>query len=215
MDRIRVARWARSAASLLNPANHLPQGFDFPFVAGFLPIGFLEQFEKQLHLIQGVAQIVDDVLDILDRLPQRRGFRRPERRSMGMWRRWHWPGGECGWGRSRFLVMLRGGVCLLFVQILARFRGLRGLGVRREDGFVVAAKRFRLSSLSDRCTVGRAIGYGFVRCGHGGGRFLGRIGFIRGGISRGACWRCGWLVARSTADGATDRATCARPAWLG
>jgi hypothetical protein len=163
MDWIRVTRWARGAAALLNPANHLSQGFDFSFVAGFLPIGFLEQFEKQLHLIQGVAQIVDDVLDILDRLAQGRGFRRPERRSMGMGRRWHWPGGACGWSRSRFLVLLSGGVRLLFVQILARSRVFGGLGVRREDGFVVVAKRFRLSSLSDRCTVRRAVGYRFVR----------------------------------------------------
>jgi hypothetical protein len=215
MDRIRVARWARGAAALLNPANHLSQGFDFPFVTGFLPIGFLEQFEKQLHLVQGVAQIVDDVLDIFDRLPQRRGFHRPERRSMGMCRRWHWPGWARDWSRSRLLVLLSGGVLLLFVQILARFRGFRGLGVRREDGFVVAAKRFRLRSLSDRCTMRRAAGYGFVRWGNGGGRFLGSFGFIRCGISRGGCWRCCWLVAGSTADGATDRATYARPAWLG
>jgi hypothetical protein len=215
MDRIRIARWARGSAALLNPANHLSQGFDFPFVTGFLPIGFLEQFEKQLHLIQGVAQIVDDVFDILDRLPQRRGFRRSERRSMGMCRRWHWPGRASGWSRSRFLVLLGGGVRLLLVQILARFRGFLGLGVGCEDGFVVAAKRFRLSSLSDRCAVRRAVGYGFVRWGHGSGRFLGRFGFIRCGISCGTCWRCCWLVARSTADGATGPATCARPAWLG
>ncbi|HKX61037.1 MAG TPA: hypothetical protein VJS65_04320 [Verrucomicrobiae bacterium] len=215
MDRIRVAWWARGAAALLNPANHLPQGFDFPFVAGLLPIGFLEQFEKQLHLIQGVAQVVDDVLDILDRLLQRPGFRRPERRSMDTCRLWHWPRGPGGRSLWRFVFVLNRCVGILLVQIFGGFRSFRRLGVCGEDGFVVAAKSLRFRNVRCRCGVIRAVGYGFLRGRVGGERFLGRFGFIRRGSSRCACWRSGRLVAGSTADGATGPATCARPAWLG
>ncbi len=75
-----VAGRTRSAALLLEAADHLTQRVDLPFVPGFLPLGFLQQLQHQLHLIQRVAQVVDDHFNIFNGLPQGGWLHRSRRR---------------------------------------------------------------------------------------------------------------------------------------
>ena len=62
---LEFARWTgattSSSSALLDAADYLAQGINFAFVPGLLAFGFLKQFQHELHLIQCIAQVVDDV----------------------------------------------------------------------------------------------------------------------------------------------------------
>lgn len=147
---------------MLDPSDHLSQRFNFPLVAGLLAFGFLEQFEKKLHLVQGIPQIIDNMLDVLDRFPQGGGFRRPEGRTgwQRLWRAW------CmGWRRRRVLPKCRRdllGIVRLVFQLLRGLGKFPGVGMRGKNAFVVVAKRLRFRGVGNGRAGGRCVRHGFL-----------------------------------------------------
>lgn len=66
----KIPGWPRSPASLLDAPDHLAQGLDLALVGGLLAFGFLQQFQDEFHLVEGIAQIVDDQFHVGDGLPK-------------------------------------------------------------------------------------------------------------------------------------------------
>ena len=58
----------------VEPAQLLAQRVDFALVCGFLPLGFLQQFEDLVKLVDGFAERGDDGHDVIDGLMNRGGL---------------------------------------------------------------------------------------------------------------------------------------------
>ena len=58
----------------VEPAQLLAQRVDFALVSGFLPLGFLQQFEDLVKLVDGFAERGDDAHDVIDGLVNRGGL---------------------------------------------------------------------------------------------------------------------------------------------
>ena len=71
-----MPRWMRAA--LWWPVQ-LPQaaaqGFDFLLIGRLLPLGQFEGFQHFLHVVQGAAERLDDVVDLFDRFLDSHGLR--------------------------------------------------------------------------------------------------------------------------------------------
>jgi hypothetical protein len=57
--------------SAVQPFQRAPKLLDFPFVSGLFALGLLKGFKNLFHFLQGLSQVSDDLLDVLDRLVNR------------------------------------------------------------------------------------------------------------------------------------------------
>lgn len=88
-----LRRWLRRTLTLevfrwtLEPAHLLAQRFDVALVGGLLPLGFLQQLEHFIHLLERLAQSRDHLHDVIDALANGFLLGRAEIAGRRRWRR--------------------------------------------------------------------------------------------------------------------------------